>query len=323
MPVLRRRGLDATGLALAGALAVWAVVSSAGRPGARPLPFIGAIVLAVVAFVAGRRLVRWASVAPGAAVIAVALLAFLARPESVNEAGGGVLRYANANAALFGIAAIGALSLRAASDRLEIDPPVALTVVAGFVVLTAITASVAGIVALVAGLVVVVLGGRVAGPLALVLIVLAFAITAAIGAGTPRTGDDDFAVRTRLWHEAVRLADTDPVRGIGPGRFAALTTVSRDRDLRWAHDEYLQTYAELGSVGLVLVLLLVGWAAVRLMVAARFHQSFAAWGAGALACTGLHASVDYVAHFPVVVFVTALMVGAGATDRHPARESPG
>lgn len=323
MHATSRRALDATGLALATALAVWALVCSAGRPGARPWPFVGAVVLGVVAFVAGRFLVRWASVAPGAVVIAVALLAFLVRPGSVNEAGGGVLRYANANAALFGIAAIGAFSMRSPSDRYEIDPPIALTVAAGFAVLTAVTASVAGVVALVVALWLIVLGGRYAGPLALALIVLAFGVTAAVGVGTPRAGDDDFAVRTQLWHEAIRLAHTDEVRGIGPGRFAALTTVSRDADLRWAHDEYLQVNAELGIVGVVLVVVLLGWVAVRLLVAARFHQPLAVWGAGALACTGLHASVDYIAHFPIVVALTAVMVGAGATDPHPVRGSRG
>jgi len=311
--------LDAAGVGLAVALAGWAFVASAGRAGARPWPFAGCVAVGVVSFAAGRLLRRWTPTAPGAAVVVVALVAFVMRPGSVNQSGGGVLRYANANAALFGLGVIGALSVCAASDRLEVERPIAVLVAVGFAVLTALTGSVAGVVALIAAFLIAIVARRLASVVALALILLAIGLTAAFALRAPVHGNSDFAVRTRLWHEAVRLAHSDEVRGIGPGRFAAATTVTRDADLRWAHDEYLQVNAELGVVGLALVLLVLGWAAVRVLAAARTAQPAAMWGAGALACTGLHASVDYVAHFPVVVALTAVLVGAGATGRRRAR----
>src|SRR5439155_14894138 len=70
----RRRMLDAIGLALAAALAMWASVTAIGRTGARPLAFVGGVLLAVGAFVAGRRLMAWRAAAPSLVVAGAALL---------------------------------------------------------------------------------------------------------------------------------------------------------------------------------------------------------------------------------------------------------
>ena len=99
----RRRMLDAIGLALAAALAMWASVTAIGRTGARPLAFVGGVLLAVGAFVAGRRLMAWRAAAPSLVVAGAALLGAVIGRARLTESGGPPLRYANANAALFAL----------------------------------------------------------------------------------------------------------------------------------------------------------------------------------------------------------------------------
>lgn len=318
----RRRVLDAFGGALAVVLATWAMVSAIGKSDARPFAFVAGVLVGVGAFCAGRALMRWRAAAPCLAVALVALLGAIVGRGHVTEAGGLPLRYANANAALF---ALGALAIAAAvAGAITIaSRPVVMVTALIFVGLTVATRSVAGVLTLAVGALIALAGRWLAGPLAVAVVVLIMGVTSAFAVATPHEGHDDVAVRTQLWHEAVRLMHTEPVRGIGPGRFSVLNTVSRDADLRWAHNDYLQVGAELGAIGLVLVVLLLFWAALELLLAARLHQPLAPWAAGALAASAVHAGVDYVFHFAVVIALTALMVGAGTSHHHRTPETRG
>jgi len=120
------------------------------------------------------------------------------------------------------------------------------------------------------------------------------------------------------------------VFGVGPGRFAdASPTASRDPDLRWAHNEFLQSGAESGLPGFVLSVLLFLWGFGALWANAGHaaNEGFAtALGAAALATLGAHASVDYVLHFPAVALAGGALVGsalgAGATRYRPVVHSP-
>jgi hypothetical protein len=102
----------------------------------------------------------------------------------------------------------------------------------------------------------------------------------------------------------------EPLVGVGPGRFAAESpTAASDPDLRQAHNEFLQSGAESGVLGYILIVSLVLWGFAALGTSSeRLSGPLAAAG---LAILGIHASIDYVLHFPAVALAVAAVVGTG------------
>jgi hypothetical protein len=153
--------------------------------------------------------------------------------------------------------------------------------------------------ALAAGLALVPLGGGGAGQPARVV------AQARLNLASPDRGG---ALRA-----ALRVIEEHPLAGAGPG----------GADLRWkepdggtrffayAHDEYAQTAAELGLVGLALLaVLLVGIG--RMLWSARAAGPSEAHWAGAVAATAafmVHSGFDFVWHLPAVVLTVTLLVG--------------
>ena len=114
--------------------------------------------------------------------------------------------------------------------------------------------------------------------------------------------------RARAWSDAYGIMSEHPVFGVGPGGFSeASRNALFESDLRWAHNEFLQVGAELGVVGLFLVLSLFAWTFMRLASPLAGSSTVAALAVAALAT---HASVDYVFHFPVLPAVTVALVGS-------------
>jgi len=147
-------------------------------------------------------------------------------------------------------------------------------------------------------------------------VALAVVLAGTVGLGaTYRSGSASFATRALterrlvLWSEALDILAEHPA-GVGVGGFATTApTAIRDRDARWAHQEFLQVGVELGWAGLALVMLLFVWGFVRLAMHPR-PDACVALGAASLAALGIHASVDYVWHFPAVPVVAAALVGS-------------
>jgi O-Antigen ligase len=147
-------------------------------------------------------------------------------------------------------------------------------------------------------------------------VALAVVLAGTVGLGaTYRPGAESFATRALterrlvLWSEALDILAEDP-GGVGVGGFAtAAPTAIRDQDARWAHQEFLEVGVELGWAGLALVVLLFAWGFVRLAMHPR-PDAYVALGGAALAALGIHASVDYVWHFPAVPLAAAALVGA-------------
>jgi hypothetical protein len=83
-----------------------------------------------------------------------------------------------------------------------------------------------------------------------------------------------------------------------------------DRDTVYAHNEFLEQAAELGWADFVLVVLLLLWVFVRLAVVPE-ADAVTALAAVAFAGTSIHASLDYVWHFPSILLVAAALVGTG------------
>lgn len=120
--------------------------------------------------------------------------------------------------------------------------------------------------------------------------------------------------RAVLWEEAYRFLSTNPLVGIGPGRFDEESPTARaDEDARWAHNEFLQAGAETGLPGLIL---LAGIFVVALAVqgAGAPTNRSAALAAAAVAALGLGACVDYLLHFAALPITAAALAGAGAAN---------
>jgi hypothetical protein len=131
------------------------------------------------------------------------------------------------------------------------------------------------------------------------------------------------ADRVAEFRAALDVAAERPIAGVGPGQavlvWATDTPPSKDRfavetnlvSAKYAHNAYLQTLAEIGLVGLALVLAL----AVLLgrAVWANRTGSCAAVRAGVvagLAALALHGGVDFLWHVPVIPLTAAVLAGA-------------
>ena len=125
--------------------------------------------------------------------------------------------------------------------------------------------------------------------------------------------------RGEYWRVAAGMVRDEPLLGRGAGSFEAEWLVERPVAFhaRDAHNLYLETLAELGPVGL---LLLVGTLALPLFAGGRArHGRYGAAAAGALAAYLVHAAVDWDWELPVVTVpalfcATALLVQGDADD---------
>ncbi|HET7647445.1 MAG TPA: O-antigen ligase family protein [Gaiellaceae bacterium] len=115
--------------------------------------------------------------------------------------------------------------------------------------------------------------------------------------------------RTQLWAVGGRMVEAHPLLGEGAGSFPRAWVRERpnDQPIRDAHSLYLQTLAEVGPLGL---LLLLGALAVPLVVVRRVREAPLAAGAlGAYAAYVLHTGIDWEWQIPGVT-LPALLCGA-------------
>jgi len=120
--------------------------------------------------------------------------------------------------------------------------------------------------------------------------------------------------RSAAMHAALHLTAAHPLTGTGPGQ-AELQWRGSDGVIRffgYAHNEYIQSAAEIGLVGLVLLAgLLVALA--RLLWGARATSPHPAAWAGTVAATAafaVHSGFDFIWHLPAVVLTVLLLTGA-------------
>ena len=118
--------------------------------------------------------------------------------------------------------------------------------------------------------------------------------------------------RARELDAALDVARAHPLAGVGPGR-AVLEWTGHDGLLRarYVHNEYVQVLAELGVVGLVL--LLAALVAVGQLVArsAPAVQGRAVWAGAAagLVALAVGSAFDFLWHVPAVPLAGAVLVG--------------
>jgi hypothetical protein len=171
---------------------------------------------------------------------------------------------------------------------------------------------------------------RVAVTVAAVLVVLGAAIAIA-GTGTestdvPRTAARITRVETdrgHYWRVALDAFSRHPVNGIGTGSFAVEWTRERGRDqaARDAHSLYVETLAELGIVGALLLLAFVGTLGAGTLRAARNapRDTSVAAAAAVVAAFVVHAGLDWDWEMPSVVLVP-LILGAAALSKRQQRQ---
>ena len=127
--------------------------------------------------------------------------------------------------------------------------------------------------------------------------------------------------RTALWTAAWQDAQAHPLLGSGAGTYEGYFDEHRNTSaltVRDAHSLYLETLAELGPVGLALVLLALGLPLVAAVRARRDGLVVAA--AGAYAAFLVHAAWDWDWEVPAVT-LTALALGVALLARARRQES--
>jgi hypothetical protein len=132
------------------------------------------------------------------------------------------------------------------------------------------------------------------------------------GADPARFGSID-SNRYRYWEEAGSTFAEHPLIGIGSGGFQVewLKVYQRFDASGDAHSLYLETAAELGVVGVAILLLFLGGVATSLLRLYRTDRGAAAGLAAGLAAWTFHAGLDWDWEMPAVT-LPALLLGAAA-----------
>jgi O-antigen ligase len=320
---------DRVGLALVAIFAGWSVLSAVVA-GGNPWPPLALTAAATAVYAGGR---TWGSRDP---VLVSALIVFgilvsvvVAGPRAISGSPlAPVLGYANANAALYTLGVVAATIIATFADRRFIrwlGAVLALAMLALAVINTSQAAVVLAIAVLLAALTARWLGRWVA-LVAPLLVLAAIATTVVLGAthGTATLAPLEEELterRTVLWQEALDIVAAEPVFGVGPGGFAETSpTALADADARWAHSAYLEVAAETGVPGLVLLLALLWWVYGSLY-RSRQDPRLVVIGTAGITALAIHAAVDYVAHFPAVVLIAAIVAGLASSRREASAPS--
>jgi len=325
---VRLDGYDAAGIALAAAFAAWTVISAVVRAG-NPWPQVALLAAAVAAYVIGRIQGGRRPVFVPAAIVGSILVGTVASGPAALSGGPTAppLDYGNANGALYtlGVASACAVAILANKEPVRLVAGVLAVIFVGLAVLTlSKTAAVLAAGILLMGVLAHRLGRWVA-VVAPLVVLTTFAVTVVLGlthGSLPSLFEELSERRTLLWMEAIEIVADEPAFGAGPGMFAQTSpTALEDADARWAHSAYLQVGAETGMVGAALLGLLLLWIFGALY---RSRQDLRLMVIGTAAATAfaIHATIDYVAHFPAVVIVAALLAGL-ASGREPMPAKPG
>lgn len=322
-----RVGHPATGVALAAALAGWGWAVAGLRGGdARGLSVV--LACGVAGFAAARWTARVNRRLPALAVLAAVVALLAARPDLLARGPtAGPFGYANASGAFMAQGAAAALLLATTTaGRWGRRGWLLVALGCAAVPVWLATWAAAGTAVLAFAAFAWVVrdrrwdGGRPWGVRVVWLAALPAAATvAAAVAGVTGLGPL-LPRRVALWADALALFGARPLLGSGPGTFPRLAATARaDADTPFAHHEALEAAAEMGVAGLLLVLALaVWWFAYLDRTGGPAALVAAAAGAG----LWLHASVDYVLHFPAVVAAATAVLAAGGGGRGQRRTRP-
>jgi O-Antigen ligase len=144
-----------------------------------------------------------------------------------------------------------------------------------------------------------------------------------VTSGAERFGSID-SNRYRYWRVAAESFADRPLTGLGSGGFLVEWRKRRDRvdQSGDAHSLYFETAAELGIVGLAMLMMFVGGVGAAVVRLHRRDPAVATGLAAALAAWAVHAGLDWDWEMPALTLM-ALMLGAAAVawSEDPARET--
>ena len=126
--------------------------------------------------------------------------------------------------------------------------------------------------------------------------------------------------RYGYWRIALRAGEHHPLAGIGASGFrvAWLRERTNDELVRDAHSLELETFAELGLVGLLLLAALLGAVATAARAAHRLDPGLAAGPVAALVVWTLHSAIDWDWEMPGLTLVAVVLAGALLARARPA-----
>lgn len=344
---LRISPLHRTGLGLFAALAGWILLSGLVN-GRSPWSTVAVLLLAAGSWALGysTRTHVGRLTAPLAVVALGVVVLVLAMPHPVlSLSSGAFLGYSNANGSFFVIASFAALMAVAANrsprrgSRSTRPQTLAFALTLGLIscialflvvpVLSHARGAMLSSVLFVPAVWIVAArrGHRVAlAAVSVVLVtcvVLSFLVarhytTEVVAKRDMRTASGLFG-RANLWADGYRMFSGNSLIGVGPGGFQEKSFFGSDPDGRWVHNEFLQTAAETGFVGLCLLMALIGWSIFALARRPTDVSTVAALGIAAFA---LGATVDRLFHLPILPAIVSLLAGRaspGITSRAPVR----
>ena len=131
--------------------------------------------------------------------------------------------------------------------------------------------------------------------------------------------------RIQAARAALRLAERRPFTGAGPGQ-AALYWVGPDGrtlTVQYVHNEYLQVLAELGTIGLALLLVLLAVVARMVWRGRHLVGTPATWAGvvAGLSALAVHSGLDFLWHLPAIPLTSAVLVGLSAPPLRGKEES--
>lgn len=328
--------IERIGLALVALFLVWNGIAAviAGRS---PRDTIATVLLTTAAYLLGRTGTRFvASWLVPAAILFLAYAVFIESPAGTlsNLSSAGFLGYANAKAAFFVQAAFAAAMI-AAGFRLSVVAVVCLPSIALLAMVPIHARSLGGFLSsllLVPAVFVSIFGKGRRATIALAGIAAFAAITTSVVlAGRfagydaiPRRGDGLAERvdpgRASAWADSYRLLREHPLVGVGPGGFGENSpTAGEERDLRWAHNEFLQQGSETGLPGFALLLGLVAWLFWKLWSVGSGRAAVAALAVSALV---IHSCAEYLFHFPLLPATAAALAGSAPNVGGPRARRP-
>ncbi|MCX4825145.1 O-antigen ligase family protein [Streptomyces sp. NBC_01142] len=331
----RGRAPDVIGVVVLSACAVWSLISAAGRE-ARPEGVLLAVFAIAAGYACGRICGTLLPVATASAAALAALGLAIASRQGMPGATAGTATqpgHTGAAAALLVLSAGAACCAASAARPLPLR--LALRLLALAVACTALAlGSVAGFAAALGVLLCSLAAVRMRRPalgLAGLALATALVVTASWGVAEDALPEGLTASlegqlthnRVALWQDALALAEDDPLRGAGPGRFGELSATAQQSlgsDGK-PHSATLQQAAEQGVVGVALLGAAFGWLLYGLGRSPRSSPVVLSAGA-ALTALAVLASVGNALSFTPVTAGAGLLAGL-ATARAAGEGSMG
>jgi hypothetical protein len=118
--------------------------------------------------------------------------------------------------------------------------------------------------------------------------------------------------RYGYWRVAIDTGLDHPLAGVGASGFRVAWLQHRDvgENVRDAHSLELETFAELGLVGVALLAALLGGVALSARAAHRIDPVLAAGPAAALTAWAFHSAIDWDWEMPALTLVALVLAGA-------------